>query len=1640
MLGLNERKLGVVALALTALSGLAFGQVAPKATTPGKPTADQAALGKSLIRKSMAKFTENKGQWDSKAQFLARTPGMNFWLAQDGIVLDYYQADQEKGSNAGHALKLRFLNSSKLVAKGQNRQRGTSDYLPQADGKGAYGVASYGSVTASNLYPKVDLKTYLDKDGQPRYDFIVAPNGDPSSIRMKFDGVKNVKVDAKGNLEFNTRVGKRQVGSLFAYQMVGSKKVQVPAKFEVTDGQIVAVKLGAYDRSKQLVIDPLIYGSYYGGDKNFDMVKAIAADEEGGVYLTGGTRSAIFPIIYGPYTFNYSGGWDAFVSKFQGDAYYHDYAAFVPGSFDEFGDKIAVDSAGNVWVAGRTTSPNFPGNQKDNVHYIRQRALFPGHNINGGQFVINVSNLTRAARTPVAWNASAATIQAVIENDYPASVGHVRVTGTPPSDNPDGWRVAFDKEFVVRVTVTDTAIGNGLISEGLQPHTVINVAGAPSQQELRHIGSFYAGFGYGFTLTFNGQTTGVLGPNASAAAVRNALDALTSTADNETFATGGSLWNAPINISFTGATGLAATPIIVTEVNQPRDNHYAVDKPYDVWLMRFAKDGAFVLNPKDGAGNPVVFHTDGEGTEGISALSILPVENATASTPVRLVLGGSVDRAINQIPSAYNGEGGFFLTVDYAAGAFTVRPALTKYIGANGNASANVKGAVIDAEGSIYIAGTLFASGNSDTSASNPVFQTTPGVWAEGRLQRGNDMYVRKYLSDGSLSYSTLVGGNDTETAAGDVDQEVLDTFLRVREPGGSCLAVDASGNAYVLGTSFSFNYPRTRGVYGEVFSGSATQVVVTKLNRDASALLYSTNLRTANSVQPIGIAVDGRGQAYVTGTATVAQFVFANPLPDPVQPDTDLAIGSVPTTPDAERPAYVSPTQPELHTRDGWFLVLNPAATNLVFGTYVGGDLNDQIFAPYADKFGDVWVMGWTETYRRYTRVSSTGTVTVYERNANMTPFITSLAFKQATDPGPPGGVSDITYLIDQPELPLTIGSTSIRDGFVLKYRLGLPVLASVTLNPAELPGGDPSGGTNHPSTIGTVTLSSAAPAGGVTINLSLDNTSAASFSSVDSQNSATITIGAGATTGNFTVYSRAVIAPATVNIKADYEGNFKIVKLGVAPWLQQLTISPTSVVGGGTVVGRVRLVTVAPAGGVLVPLSTDTSGLLTVPANVVVPAGQDTATFNIGTVGVSASSQAPVTASLLGVGLSQLVTINPASLVSLTFAPDRVAAESASTGTITLDGVAGDPFSVTVTVNGSPAGYSVSPATVNFARGQKSATFRLTTGPEAASVTRRVTANRAAQGNYSAQQVSGTIFVDASNVTSLTLTPNAVDGGSSSVGRVTISAPAPSGGTIVRLSSSNTTAATVPASLTVPAGATSAQFTVSTKPNAAQLVSIIRAYRGTLGTPSYSFKTAQITVRKLDFTFTLNPVELVGGLATSTGTVTLSGRAPAGGIKATLTNSNPSAASMPASVTVAAGQTSATFLIRTSLVESDTTAIIRAQIGSAVKGVVLRIKTFGLASITFTPNSILSGGKTTMKITLDAPAPAGGAVIQLDPGINSQIINLPATVTIPAGQKVFSGIYTGKPVSRPLSTLVTALFRNKTVSAVLTVKPANP
>ena len=180
----------------------------------------------------------------------------------------------------------------------------------------------------------------------------------PSLIRIKYQGVTGIAKGNDGSLVVTTRSGSFTELAPDAYQMIAGQKTPVSVSYNIISPNEVGFTVGAYDKSQQLVIDPVMkYGIYLAGIGVAD-ARAITKDSDGDAYVAGKTYTG----------FSLSGtdeapeitGSDAVVVKINPDGSAPLYITYLGGSGEDGAAGIAIDENRNVFVTGSTSSSDFP--------------------------------------------------------------------------------------------------------------------------------------------------------------------------------------------------------------------------------------------------------------------------------------------------------------------------------------------------------------------------------------------------------------------------------------------------------------------------------------------------------------------------------------------------------------------------------------------------------------------------------------------------------------------------------------------------------------------------------------------------------------------------------------------------------------------------------------------------------------------------------------------------------------------------------------------------------------------------------------------------------------------------------------------------------------------------------------------------------------------------------------------------------------------------------------------------------------------------------------------------------------------------------------------------------------------------------
>jgi hypothetical protein len=249
-----------------------------------------------------------------------------------------------------------------VAAQGENELQATSNYLVGSQDQWHQDVANYSAVRYNDIYDGVDLRYYGNQQ-QLEYDFLVNPGADANNIQLKFEGVQSATVADNGDLVLDLGAGRSiSFKAPVAYQDGADGREAVSSSYRIAADGTIGFDLGAYDTSRQLVIDPVLSYSTYLGGTSVDVANGVTVDAAGNVYLVGYTTSVAFPTTPGAYNSSDPDllQSDVFVTKFAPNLGSVLYSTYVGGTNNDYGTAIAVDAAGNAYVTGYTTS-TLPG-------------------------------------------------------------------------------------------------------------------------------------------------------------------------------------------------------------------------------------------------------------------------------------------------------------------------------------------------------------------------------------------------------------------------------------------------------------------------------------------------------------------------------------------------------------------------------------------------------------------------------------------------------------------------------------------------------------------------------------------------------------------------------------------------------------------------------------------------------------------------------------------------------------------------------------------------------------------------------------------------------------------------------------------------------------------------------------------------------------------------------------------------------------------------------------------------------------------------------------------------------------------------------------------------------------------------------
>ena len=329
---------------------------------------DPRAQAISMIAGLPLRFEPNQGQAnldpaDSRARFIARGSGYALFLGSQGATLALHSAT----TNTSDALQMNFVGASTALAPAATDSLpGKTNYiLGNNPSRWRTNVPQFARVRYDNVYPGINLVFYGNQ-GQLEYDFQVAPGADPAQAQLEFEGAKHLEVQ-DGALVIQAGNGSLRLERPQVYQQIAGRREPVEGNFTLRGPNRVGFTVAAYDHSRELVIDPILTFSTYFGGSGDELNSQVAVDPAGNIYLAGSTNSANLPVTPGVLQSSLNSTANArnvYIVKISppqaGSVPGLLFMTYLGGNGADTPVGIAVDAAGDTFVAGTTTSTNFP--------------------------------------------------------------------------------------------------------------------------------------------------------------------------------------------------------------------------------------------------------------------------------------------------------------------------------------------------------------------------------------------------------------------------------------------------------------------------------------------------------------------------------------------------------------------------------------------------------------------------------------------------------------------------------------------------------------------------------------------------------------------------------------------------------------------------------------------------------------------------------------------------------------------------------------------------------------------------------------------------------------------------------------------------------------------------------------------------------------------------------------------------------------------------------------------------------------------------------------------------------------------------------------------------------------------------------
>jgi hypothetical protein len=319
-------------------------------------------------------FEPNRGQSNDQVKFQTRGNGYALYLAKNEAVLAF-PADSKgnlDSTKSGSLVEMQLVGGNPDAGiSGAEPLPGHSNYfIGNNPSRWRRNIPQFSRVQYRGVYPGVDLAFY-GKQNRLEYDFDVAPGSNPRQIELTFKGAKSMTLAENGDLVLALDGRELRFEAPHIYQASSAGTQTIAGSFVLRGNSTAGFEVGEYDRSRTLIIDPVLaFSTYLGGsgDESCSTITgaafvphcpAIAVDSASRAYVAGATTSSggTFGGATAP---SLTGGADVFLARLDSNGSALDYVTYLGGSGTEYPAGVGVDSGFNVYVAGTTNSANFP--------------------------------------------------------------------------------------------------------------------------------------------------------------------------------------------------------------------------------------------------------------------------------------------------------------------------------------------------------------------------------------------------------------------------------------------------------------------------------------------------------------------------------------------------------------------------------------------------------------------------------------------------------------------------------------------------------------------------------------------------------------------------------------------------------------------------------------------------------------------------------------------------------------------------------------------------------------------------------------------------------------------------------------------------------------------------------------------------------------------------------------------------------------------------------------------------------------------------------------------------------------------------------------------------------------------------------